>query len=164
MSVAGLAFAPIDLARHAAVCVAFRRDMYAASFGTQEGLEEEMGPNDSLYLAQLFARLEQLPEGNAHLWLHGSIAGQTEMSLLDEEPGVGYVHLFYVAPQHRGKGLGRVLHQHAAAVFTARGMRTMRLSVGTRNEGAIAFYRAMGWRRTGTRPHREPMDVMEYRL
>ena len=160
----GLAFAPIDLARHADVCLAFRRDMYLASFGTADGLEEEMGPGGSLYLAQLARRLEQLPEGNAHLWRHGEIAGQTEMSLLDEEPGVGYVHLFYVASALRGQGLGRVLHQHAAAVLTARGMRLMRLSVGAHNVAAIAFYRALGWRRTGTRPHREPMDVMEYRL
>jgi len=49
-------------------------------------------------------------------------------------------------------------------VLTARGMRLMRLSVGAHNVAAIAFYRALGWRRTGTRPHREPMDVMEYRL
>ena len=163
-AVEGLAFLPIDLARHAAVCVDFRRDMYLASFGTEAGLEEEMGPDASLYLAQLARRLEQLPEGNAHLWRHGEIAGQTEMSLLDEEPGVGYVHLFYVAPGERGRGLGRLLHQHAAAVFTARGMRRMRLSVGARNEAAIAFYRAAGWRRVGPRAHREPMDVMEYAL
>jgi ribosomal protein S18 acetylase RimI-like enzyme len=162
--VAGLAFAPIDLARHAPLCVSFRRDMYVASFGTEAGLEEEMGPEGVLYLAQLTRRLEQLPEGNAHLWRHGEIAGQAEMSLLEEEPGVGYVHLFYVAPAHRGQGLGRLLHQHAAAVFTQRGMRAMRLSVGARNERAIGFYQALGWRRAGDRPHREPMHVMECRL
>ena len=160
----GLRFAPIDLSRHQDVCLAFRRDMYACSFGTAEGLEEEMGPGGSLYLAQLGARSELLPEGNAHLWLRDTIIGQTEMSLLDEEAGVGYVHLFYVAPAHRGRGLGRVLHQHAAAVLTARGARLMRLSVGARNEAAIAFYQAAGWRRVGPRAHREPMDVMEFRL
>jgi ribosomal protein S18 acetylase RimI-like enzyme len=90
--------------------------------------------------------------------------GQTEMSLLDEEPGVGYVHLFYLTPAQRGQGLGRLLHQHAAAVFSARGMRRMRLSVGAHNEAAAAFYRSMGWRRVGPRPHRLPMDVMECAL
>ena len=162
--VAGLRFATIDLGRHAEVCLAFRRDMYACAFGTEAGLEEEMGPGGTTYLSQLARRIEQLPEGNAHLWHEEAIVAQTEMSLLDEEAGVGYVHLFYVAEGHRGRGLGRVLHQHAAAVFTARGMRLMRLSVGARNEAAIAFYRAAGWRRVGEREHREPMDVMEYRL
>ena len=160
-AVEGLRFAPIDLGRDAGVCLAFRRDMYACSFGTEDGLEEEMGPQGELYLAQLARRIAQLPEGNAHLWSGDAIVAQTEMSLLEEEPGVGYVHLFYVAPEHRGRGLGRVLHRHAAAVFTARGMRLMRLSVGTHNASAIAFYRAAGWRRVGPRAHREPMDVME---
>jgi ribosomal protein S18 acetylase RimI-like enzyme len=160
----GLRFAPIDLARHAALCLAFRRDMYACSFGGEDGLEDEIGPAGATYLGQLFKRLEHLPEGNAHLWRSGDIVAQTEMSLLEEEPGVGYVHLFYVTPSQRGLGLGRLLHQHAAAVFTGRGMRLMRLSVGARNAPAIGFYRALGWRRVGSRPHREVMDVMEYRL
>lgn len=159
-----LRFAPIDLARHAALCVAFRRDMYHSSFGGEAGLEEEIGPGGSAYLAQLFRRLEALPEGNAHLWKGEAVVAQTEMSVLEDEPGVGYVHLFYVAPAHRGHGLGRLLHQHAAAVFTARGMARMRLSVAERNAAAIAFYQAMGWRRVGMRAHREPMGVMEYRL
>lgn len=163
-AIEGLRFEPIDLARHGALCVAFRRDMYLASFGSDAGLEEEMGPQGSVYLAQLLRRVEMLPEGNAHLWRHDEVVGQTEMSLLDEEPGVGYVHLFYVAPAHRGAGVGRLLHQHAAAVLGARGMRRMRLSVAERNVAAIAFYRALGWERVGTRAHREPMDVMEYRL
>lgn len=160
----GLRFAPIDLARHGSLCVAFRRDMYLSSFGSDAGLEEEMGPGGGAYLAQLFRRIESLPEGNAHLWKREDVVAQTEMSLVEEEPGVGYVHLFYVAPAHRGQGLGRLLHQHAAAVFTARGMGRMRLSVAERNAAAIAFYHAMGWRRVGSRAHREAMHVMEYRL
>ena len=160
----GLRFAPIDLARHGAVCVAFRRDLFASSFRTESGVEEEIGPDGTTYLAQLFRRIEMLPEGNAHLWQGGTIVAQTEMSLLEEAPGVGYVHLFYVAPAQRGRGLGRLLHQHAAAVFAARGMRRMRLSVSEGNAAAIAFYRALGWQRVGTRPNRETMDVMEFPL
>jgi RimJ/RimL family protein N-acetyltransferase len=48
----GLRMETIDLA-HAATSAAFRRDMYATAFGTTEGLEDEMGPEDSRYLAQL---------------------------------------------------------------------------------------------------------------
>jgi GNAT superfamily N-acetyltransferase len=160
----GLRFAPIDLARHGAVCVAFRRDMFANSFGTESGVEEEIGPDGTAYLTQLFRRIDSLPEGNAHVWQDETIVAQTEMSLLDEAPGVGYVHLFYVVPAYRGRGLGRLLHQHAAAVFAARGMRRMRLSVAESNTAAIAFYRALGWQRVGTRPNRETMDVMEFPL
>jgi ribosomal protein S18 acetylase RimI-like enzyme len=160
----GLSFAPIDLARHAQLCIAFRSAMYRESFGTEAGLAVELGPGGGTYLAQLFHRLELLPEGNAHLWRGDAIVGQTEMSLLEEEPGVGYVHLFYLTPSERGRGVGRLLHQHAAAVLKSRGMERMRLSVAERNQAAIAFYDAMGWRRIGNREHREPMHVMEFQL
>jgi ribosomal protein S18 acetylase RimI-like enzyme len=157
-----LRMAPIDLARHAAECIAFRRDAYVASFGTPEGIEEEMGADDAIYLESLRARMAQVPEGNAHLWHDERIVGQTEMRLVEGEPGVGYVNLFYLLPEFRGRGLGRVLHEHAVAVFARLGRRTLRLSVSTQNAAAIAFYRKLGWVTVGTRPNREPMEIMEF--
>jgi RimJ/RimL family protein N-acetyltransferase len=155
---------PIAIDRDLETCIRFRRDMYLASFGTPEGLEEEMGPGDALYVEQLRARAAQLPEGNAHLWEGSRIVGQTELRLLEDEPGVGYVSLFYLVPECRGQGLGRMLQDHALEVFRARGMRAMRLSVSARNAPAIAFYRKLGWVTTGTRPHRHPMEFMEFPL
>jgi len=160
---AGYRLQPIDLARDAAVCAAFHRDMYLASFGTDEGLDEEMGAGDATYLAQLAERIAELPEGNAHLWDDGRIVGQTEMRL-HEDPGVGYVSLFYLSPEYRGQGLGRMLHDHAANLFRQRGMKRMRLSVSTRNAPAIAFYSKLGWEPAGPRPHRLPMQFMEFPL
>ena len=155
---------PIDLQQHADICIAFRRDQYAASFGDAAGLEEEMGEGNALYLSQLRSRIAQVPEGNVHLWHGERIVGQAELRLLEDEPQVGYVSLFYVAPECRGKGFGRLLHEHAARVFKARGMRAMRLSVSSRNHAAIAFYRKLGWKPVGTRPNKEPMSIMEFRL
>jgi RimJ/RimL family protein N-acetyltransferase len=157
----GYRLLPVDLARHRDTCLAFRRDMYVASFGTAESFDEEL-PDDA-YLAQLAERTAQLPEGNMHLWEGERIVGQTEMRL-DEEPGVGYVSLFYLEPGHRGRGLGRMLHDHAVRVFRARGMQRIRLSVSARNAPAIAFYRKLGWTPAGTRPHRLPMELMELTL
>jgi ribosomal protein S18 acetylase RimI-like enzyme len=152
----------IRIDEDAELCIAFRREMYAASFGTYEGLEEEMGADNELYLEQLRAKIAQLPEGQIHLWRGDRIVGQAEMRLLEEEPGVGYVSLFYVAADCRGEGLGRVLHEHAVDVFRRRGKRAMRLSVSISNAGAIAFYRRLGWTPVGTRPNKEPMAIMEY--
>jgi RimJ/RimL family protein N-acetyltransferase len=146
------------------LCIAFRREMYAASFGSYEGVEEEMGEDNSLYLEQLRARIEQLPEGNVHLWRGDRIVGQAEMKFLDEEPGIGYVSLFYVAADCRGEGLGRVLHEHAVDVFRRHGRKLMRLSVSISNASAIAFYRKLGWTAVGTRPNKEPMAIMEYSI
>jgi len=154
----------IDLRASADLCVAFRREMYVASFGGDEDLEAEMGPDNSLYLQTLRERIAQIPEGNVHLWRGERIVAQAELRLLEEEPRVGYVSLFYVAADCRGEGLGRALHEHAADVFRRRGMRAMRLSVSISNPGAIAFYRRLGWKPVGTRPNREPMVIMEYEL
>lgn len=155
--------APIDVERDLGTCIAFRRDMYVASFGSRDGLEEEMGEGDARYVEQLEAKIAEVPEGNVHLWEDGRIVGQAEMRF-DDEPGVGYVSLFYLAPECRGQGLGRLLHDHAVKVFTARGMRALRLSVSARNAPAIAFYRKLGWVSRGPRPHKLPMELMEYRL
>jgi RimJ/RimL family protein N-acetyltransferase len=153
---------PMDLSRHAADCIAFRRDAYLASFGSPEGIDEEMGADNSLYLESLRARMADVPEGNAHLWHGERIVGQTEMRLVKDEPGVGYVNLFYLLPEFRGRGLGRMLHEHAVTVFSRLGRRTLRLSVSTQNAAAIAFYRKLGWVTVGTRPNREPMEIMEF--
>jgi ribosomal protein S18 acetylase RimI-like enzyme len=154
----------IDLEWSADLCVAFRREMYLASFGSDEGLEEEMGPDNALYLQSLRERIAQVPEGNVHLWRGNRIVAQAEMRLLEEDPGVGYVSLFYVTADCRAEGLGRALHEHAVDVFRRRGMRAMRLSVSISNPGAMAFYRRLGWKAVGTRPNIEPMVIMEYEL
>ena len=154
----------IDLERSAELCIAFRREMYIASFGTDEGLEEEMGADNAQYLALLRERMVQVPEGNVHLWRGPRIVAQAEMRLLEDDPGVGYVSLFYVAADCRGEGLGRVLHEHAVDVFRRRGLHAIRLSVSISNPGAMAFYRRLGWTAVGTRPNREPMVIMEYPL
>jgi ribosomal protein S18 acetylase RimI-like enzyme len=154
----------IDLDASADLCVAFRREMYVASFGTDEGLDEEMGPDDAHYLAQLRERIAEVPEGNVHLWRGPRIVAQAEMRIMEGEPELGYVSLFYVAADCRGEGLGRALHEHAVDVFRRRGMRAIRLSVSISNAGAMAFYRRLGWKAVGTRPNREPMVIMEYAL
>lgn len=155
--------APIDLARDAQACLAFRRDSYIASFGSADGVEEEMGADGAIYLGHLRARIAQVPEGNAHLWQGARIVGQTEMRD-SEDPRAGYVNLFYVVPDMRGRGLGRMLHEHAVAVFKRRGKEKLRLSVSLQNAAAIAFYRRLGWVSVGTRPNRETMEILEFPL
>jgi ribosomal protein S18 acetylase RimI-like enzyme len=160
---AGMRIVPIDLARDAQACIDFRRDSYFESFGTHEGADAEMGADGALYLEKLRARIAEVPEGNCHLWHGDRIIGQTEMRTSDD-PRMGYVNLFYLVPEWRQRGVGRVLHDHAVAVFAARGKRGLRLSVSRSNARAIAFYRRLGWRRVGQRPNKETMDILELAL
>ena len=159
----GYRIEPIDLI-DAATCIAFRREMYVTAFGTDDGLDEEMGPDDSKYLEQLREKMAEFPEGNVHLWHGGRIAGQLEMRLPETEAHVGYVSLLFVAADQRGRGLGRRLHDYALEVTRHRGRRLMRLSVSLANVPAIMFYRRLGWRMAGPKPHREPMAFMELDL
>jgi ribosomal protein S18 acetylase RimI-like enzyme len=153
---------PIRLDRDARVCMDFRREAYVATFGSIDGMEEEMGVAGAAYLDQLRARIAQVPEGNAHLWQGEHIIGQTEMRFVEGEPRVGYVNLFFVLPEFRGRGLGRLLHGHAVEVFRELGRDVLRLSVSVQNTAAIAFYQKLGWTIVGTRPNREPMHIMQF--
>lgn len=152
--------APIDLA-DTDTCVRLRREMYVASFGTEEGLAEEMGAGNVFYIRQLRDKLAQLPEGNVHLWRDGRVVGQLEMRLLDDEDDVAYLSLIHVVAEYRGHGLGKRLHQHALQVSRARGKRVLRLSVSRHNAAALRFYKRLGWAVVGARPNRLPMAIME---
>ncbi len=159
----GLRIEPIQLPRDAATCVAFRRDSFFASFGTHEGEEAEMGADGASYLERLQRRIDEVPEGNCHVWHRDRVIGQTEMRIADDGEK-GYVNLFYLVPEWRHRGVGRLLHDRAIAVFAGRGKRAIRLSVSRVNTAAIAFYRRLGWKRVGMRPNKETMEILEIRL
>ncbi|HEX4333468.1 MAG TPA: GNAT family N-acetyltransferase [Usitatibacter sp.] len=163
-SLAQYRLAPIDLARDWETCVRFRRDAYVATFGTGDGMDEELGADNAKYLENLRGRIGELPSANAHLWKGERIVGQAEMRLVDEDATLGYVNLFYVVPELRGQALGTILHRHAISVFSGLGKRAIRLSVAARNARALSFYRRLGWRVAGRRTHREAMDVLELAL
>ena len=156
--------APIDLL-DAETCAAFSRQMYVSAFGSDDGIDAEMGAQDEHYFERLRAHMADIPEGNVHLWHGERIVGQLEMRLLESEPHVAYVSLVFVAEEARGHGLGRRLHEYAADVSRTRGKRLMRLSVSLTNVPAIMFYRRLGWQMAGTRAHRgQPMAIMEFAL
>jgi ribosomal-protein-alanine N-acetyltransferase len=70
-----------------------------------------------------------------------------------------------VAPQARGKGLGRALLQ--AAIDKARGLgaKTMFLEVGVDNPHALALYAGLGFAKVGTRKaYYEGRDALLLRL
>lgn len=72
-----------------------------------------------------------------------------------------------VAPDHRGKGIGGRLLDHALAVGRRRGVRTVFLEVRPSNTGARRLYEARGFQEVGRRPdyYQEPVeDALVLRL
>jgi ribosomal protein S18 acetylase RimI-like enzyme len=70
-----------------------------------------------------------------------------------KERHMGFVRSMYVAPSHRGKGVGRRLLDHALAFAASmQGLRGLRLSVTAGNVGAIALYESAGFDACGVVP------------
>ncbi len=65
------------------------------------------------------------------------------------EPAVA-LHRLMVHPSQQGRGLAKRLMQHAEDVARAKGCRSIRLDTFLQNPAAMALYRGLGYRRTGT--------------
>ena len=57
----------------------------------------------------------------------------------------GWVNYLAVAPEHRTKGLGRLLMRHVEEALTARGCPKLNLQVRSGNREALEFYRKIGY-------------------
>lgn len=82
-------------------------------------------------------------------------------------PGVGEVKRMYVRPEHRGRGLARVLLDEVHALAAEHGLHRLVLETGDRLTAAIALYSAAGWTRIANYgPYAdEPTSLcFEYRL
>ncbi|MEJ8571050.1 GNAT family N-acetyltransferase [Microbaculum marinum] len=57
----------------------------------------------------------------------------------------GFLDDIYVAPAHRGLGIGRLVLERLQAVARDDGIRTLHLEVMDGNDGAARLYRRLGW-------------------
>ena len=73
----------------------------------------------------------------------GSLAG---VVLCERREGQGFVSYLAVAPEWRGRGLGRALLADALTRMRAAGLERAALGVNGRNESATALYRSVGMR------------------
>jgi len=65
-----------------------------------------------------------------------------------EYENIGWVRQLAVHQDHRGKGLGRKLLQHAFSVFRARGFSRVGLAVEADNTNALNLYQSVGMQKT----------------
>jgi ribosomal protein S18 acetylase RimI-like enzyme len=161
MSTSSPQFSTIDLARHAALCVAFRRDSYICSFGSDRLFIEENGADARGYIEWLEARIAQLPEGHVHVWQCAQIIGQIEMMV---GPSSAYINLFYLRPDARGRGLGGALHTYAVELLQRHHVSLAGLSVSPTNERAIKYYQRHGWKDQGPRAGAPHVHELELRI
>jgi GNAT superfamily N-acetyltransferase len=79
------------------------------------------------------------------------------------EPGTWSFGQFAVAPEYKGKGFGRQIHDFAVAFAHAHGCRRMALHTAQPATALIAMYRSWGYAEAGTcdwRPHTNYLSVL----
>ncbi len=69
----------------------------------------------------------------------------------DAAPEIGELAAIYLAPEHRGRGVGRLLLDAAERRLAERGFAEVRLWVLEDNTSAQRFYRGAGWAPDGLR-------------
>lgn len=134
-----LTFRAINPERDRALVIPNRRDSFVVSFGsdTSYGRDED-------YLAWLTMRAEQFPLGQVLAFEGKENVGQIE-AMLREGGKVGYVNLYYLRPEYRGRGYGKLLQEYAEMFFRPFHVERMELRVSKTNASAIRFYEKMGF-------------------
>lgn len=138
-------FRQVDLDRDWDTLVAFHRDVFRISYGSDQDFSE------ATYRTILQSRLKQFPDGQMLVLDGGDVAGQVEIWIREHEGRrVGYVSLFYLAPAWRGQGRGAELLEYAERYVAKHGLEECHLRVSDRNERAMRFYERYGFVRVGS--------------
>lgn len=139
-----LTFRSIDLEKDRNAIIEFRKDSFLASFGELTGFHEEK------YLKYVQEGLYQFPEGYVISEKDGEVVGQLELSvrMYDGKP-IGYIHLFYLVPEQRGKGHSQDLQKYAVDFFRKHRMDEYHLRVAPGNPRARRFYEKNGMKEIG---------------
>jgi GNAT superfamily N-acetyltransferase len=134
-----LSYRTIDPRQDARLAVAHQLDACICSFGDASRFQGRRH-----YLAWLHSKLEEFPEGFLMAFAGDRCVGQLEL----EVPyglNTGYVNLFYLTPEFRGRGFGRVLHERAEIYFRNWEASRIELHCSTTNQRALRFYGKLGY-------------------
>lgn len=135
-------FRTIDVEKDRATIIAFRKDSYVISFGSEEGFGDE-----DEYVRRIAARALRFPDGLVLIEEDGQTIGQLELQIvLHEGSYIGYANLFYLIPSYRGKGYGRQLIAYAEGFFEKYAVKSYHLRVAPTNLRALHLYEKCGFR------------------
>ena len=128
------------------------RRFLAAKLGTPEGYASFMGtqledPDTAVLVA--------VDNGDVVGYAYAAVEGYDYMALRGP---AGVLHDVIVNPEHRGRGVGRLLLEAALSFFRSRGVPRVVLSTAERNEAAQRLFASKGFRRTMIEMTRELDD------
>ncbi|MFZ3579216.1 GNAT family N-acetyltransferase [Virgibacillus sp. DJP39] len=138
-------FERIDIDKHRDEVVEFRKDSFRVSFGDTS----DFGNEDD-YLQWLEEKINDFPEGFVLVVDNEEYIGQLELTIREYQgKKIGYVNLYYLRPEKRGRGIGIELHNYAKQFFKTHKVSEYHLRVSPKNTSAIKFYRKIGMEEVG---------------
>ncbi len=140
-----LAFRPARPLADSATLIAFGRDLYIESLGSDAGFRRDYGARGQKFPLWIAACSASHADFAALLTENGEAIGFVVLGRNSRDRCLGHVHHFYMAPFHRGQGFGGLLDDYARATLRNAGCRRARLNVTPINGRAIRFYQAQGW-------------------
>lgn len=150
-------FDDIDIEQHQDQVVKFRKDSFKVSFGDNSNFDQEE------YLNWLEGKINDFSKGFVLVKEDGEFIGQLELSIRKyEDRNIGYVHLYYLIPEIRGKGKGTELHNYAKEFFNNHKVNEYHLRVSPTNTTAIMFYRKIGMEEVGPEVEGEVIRMKGY--
>ena len=155
-----LEFKKMDLKKHQKIAIEFQKDAVAISFGSEDSFWEEDGQGDRRYIDWL-KKKDPKKFRAFHIWKGCEIIGQIELDLLfNEDETWGYVRLYYLKKEYRGKGYSKILDDFAVDFFLKLDLKRAKLSVSPTNIRAIKFYEKNGWVNKGPRLSKEHSNLI----
>lgn len=145
-----LEFRPINFQKDKDIAIAFRADSFFASFGDDLAFWGNDRKGDQRYIDWLLQK-DRKKFGAFHIWLGNEIIGQMELALFNEDESWGYINLYYLKPEYRGKGYSQYLDDFAVNFLSNLGVKKAKLSVSPTNSRALNFYKKNGWIDRGPR-------------
>lgn len=138
-------FIPIDVHKHREIALDFRRDSFVVSFGDLTGF------NEAKYIEWLKETSQIHSQGFVLVAENEKWIGQLELSIKEYNgTRIGYIHLYYLIPEKRGKGIGKDLYEYAVNFFREHGFTEYHLRVSVTNKNAMKFYQKLGMEELGS--------------
>lgn len=134
-----------------AMLVKFLRQSYEDAFPHQDFSHLERTVEKYFSAQTPFWWVEEKREEISNLDYHrfsAAVACLWMGNAIDQVSGDRHAHIFllYVVPEHRRKGIGRALMQHAEQWALKRGDRQIGLQVFSSNQAALHLYHQLGYR------------------
>jgi GNAT superfamily N-acetyltransferase len=152
MDTGPLTFKPVDLNSHEELCIRFTEDTFIESFGDAKLFHEDDGKGSDRYRNWLRIQLSTGSTLSFLVWNESKVIGQITLGKWKTDPKVGYVYLYYLIPEMRGKGLAKILDSYSLDLLKNWGLNKALLTVSLTNKKALRFYLNNGWQDIGPRP------------